>query len=240
MTDRVADDLTAAPLSTEQERAAAAGTWAYSSEEPPHIPADVPAWHLHRRMYDWVVGFANKTYGPWALGIISFTESSFFPIPPDVLLAPMCLGRPRRALWFAALTTATSVLGAMLGYAIGAFAWGATQGFLYDYIPGFTPEKFQTVQRLYDDWGVLVLFAAAFTPIPFKIFTIAGGVFAQPFLPFVLVSIVGRGARFFLVAGLLWWIGPKATPFIDKYFNWLALAFVALAVAGFAALKLLH
>lgn len=204
------------------------------------VAGPVNKWAIHRRLYDWVVAFADRKYGTAALATISFAESSFFPIPPDVLLAPMCLGKPKKAFWFALVTTVASVLGAMVGYWIGHAAWEGLQGFMYDYVPGFTPEKFDQVRNLYTEWGVLILFAAAFTPIPFKIFTIAGGVMGQAFLPFVLVSFVGRGLRFFLVAGLLWWIGPKATPFIDKYFNWLCIAFVILAAGGIAALKLLH
>jgi membrane protein YqaA with SNARE-associated domain len=111
---------------------------------------------------------------------------------------------------------------------------------MYDYVPGFTPEAFAKVELWYERWGVWVLFAAAFTPIPFKVFTIAGGVFAQPLVPFVMVSFIGRGLRFFLVAGLFWWIGPKAVPFIDKYFNWLCVAFVALLIGGFFVIRLMH
>ena len=216
------------PLTTEQQAAAAA------------LPGSTPRWAIHRRMYDWVLSFAHSRHSTAALFLISFAESSFFPIPPDVLLGPLCLGRREKAWWFAAVTTAASVLGAILGYAIGWGAWEAVRPLLYDYVPGFTPEKFQTVEAWYDIWGVWVLFAAAFTPIPFKVFTIAGGVFVQPLVPFVLVSAVGRGLRFFLVAGVFWWIGPKATPFIDRYFNLLCLLVVVLLAAGFALLKLLH
>lgn len=143
-------------------------------------------------------------------------------------------------MWFATVTTLASVAGAVLGYAIGYGAWEAVQEIMYRYVPGFTPEKFALVERWYEQWGVWILFAAAFTPIPFKVFTIAGGVFAQPLLPFVLVSLVGRGLRFYLVAGIFWWIGPKATPFIDRYFNRLCVLFMVLLVGGFMVLKLLH
>ncbi len=202
--------------------------------------AAVPRWALHRRLYDWTVGLAHSPHANWALFLLSFAESSFFPVPPDVLLAPLCLGKRSKAWWFAGLCTVASVLGALLGYVIGYFAWEACHTFLFQYVPGFSPEKFDLVQHWYDQWGVWVLFFAAFTPIPYKVFTIAGGVFAQPLLPFVLVSIVGRGARFFLVAGLCWWIGPQATPFIEKYFNWLCLAFAVLLVGGFLLIKYLH
>jgi membrane protein YqaA with SNARE-associated domain len=200
----------------------------------------VARWAIHRRLYDWVLSFAHHKHSSSALFAISFAESSFFPIPPDVLLGPLCLGHRDKALWFATVTTVASVLGAILGYAIGWGLWGALDQVFYDYVPGFTPEKFAVVAQWYDAWGVWVLFAAAFTPIPFKVFTIAGGVFHQPLLLLIGVSIIGRGLRFYLVAGAFWWIGPKAMPFIDKYFNLLCLLFVALLIGGFAALRLMH
>lgn len=200
----------------------------------------VSRWAIHRRMYDWVLSLAGTKHAAWSLFALSFAESSFFPIPPDVLLGPLCLGKRERSLWFATVTTAASVLGAVLGYTIGYYAWEVVHDWVFNYVPGFSQEKFDLVQRWYDAWGVWVLFVAAFTPIPFKVFTIAGGVFGQPLLPFIAVSAVGRGARFFLVAGLFWWIGPKAIPFIDKYFNLLCVVFVVLLIGGVMVLKLLH
>lgn len=200
----------------------------------------VSKWAVHRRLYDWVLSFAHSRHSGTALFVLSFTESSFFPIPPDVLLGPLCLGNRRKALWFATITTVASVLGAILGYAIGWGAWEVVRDVVFTYVPGFSPEKFATVERWYDQWGVWVLFAAAFTPIPFKVFTIAGGVFGQPLLPFIGVSIIGRGLRFYLVALIFWWIGPRATPLIDRYFNLLCIAFVVLLIGGFAMLKVLH
>jgi membrane protein YqaA with SNARE-associated domain len=200
----------------------------------------VSRWAIHRRLYDWVLSLANTKHATWSLFALSFAESSFFPIPPDVLLGPLCLGKRERSLWFAVVTTVASVLGAILGYAIGHYAWEAVQGWMFGYVPGFSQDKFDTVQAWYDAWGVWILFVAAFTPIPFKVFTIAGGVFAQPLLPFIAVSAVGRGARFFLVAGIFWWVGPKAIPFIDKYFNLLCVVFVVLLIGGVMILKLMH
>lgn len=208
--------------------------------DPAGSPCPVPRWALHRRLYDWVISFARRKHATSALFALSFAESSFFPIPPDVLLGPLCLGHRSRSMWFATVCTVASVLGGVAGYAIGYFAWEQLAEFIYRWIPGFSENKFLLVADWYDQWGVWILFAAAFTPIPFKVFTIAGGVFAQPLLPFVLVSLVGRGLRFFLVAGLFWWIGPKAVPFIDKWFNWLCLAFVILLVGGFILIKLWH
>ncbi len=200
----------------------------------------VSRWAIHRRLYDWVLSFAHRPSATWALAGFSFAESSFFPIPPDVLLAPLCLGHRRKALWFATVCTLASVLGGVVGYAIGWGAWEAVDQFMYSYVPGFSPEKFATVAEWYERWGIWVLFAAAFTPIPFKVFTIAGGVFLQPLLPFIVVSFIGRGLRFYAVAALFWWIGPRAMPLIDRYFNLLCVLFVLLLVGGFLVLKLLH
>ena len=237
MPDAAPNELTDA----QREAAAAApGTMDYATPEPTSARPVPPRWAIHRRMYDWVIGFAKSPRASLALGGISFAESSFFPIPPDVLLMPLCMGERRKAWWFATVCTVASVLGGMLGYLIGYAFWEGTSQIWYDYIPGFTADKFATVEGLYDEWGVLILFAAAFTPIPFKVFTIAGGVFHQNFPLFVLVSLIGRGARFFLVAGLMWAFGQKITPFIDKYFNLLSLLFVIVGVGGFLAIKLLH
>jgi len=199
----------------------------------------VSRWAIHRRLYDWVLSLAHTKHATWSLAAISFAESSFFPIPPDVLLAPLCLGKRAKAMFFALVTTVSRVAGAVVGYAIGRFAWDLTQNFLYEYIPGFSEEKFHTVETWYDEWGVWVLFIAAFTPIPYKVFTIAGGVFHQALLPFVLASIVGRGLRFFAVAALFWWIGPRAMPLIDRYFNLLCILFALLLVGGFLVIKVL-
>lgn len=217
------DDLSAAELAAAKSTAGPAARWA-----------------LHRHLYDWVLSFAHHKHATTALFTLSFAESSCFPIPPDVLLGPLCLGHRRKALWFATVTTVASVLGAILGYGIGHGLWEATNQLFYRYVPGFTAAAFQTVEQWYDHWGVWVLFAAAFTPIPFKVFTIAGGVFHQPLLLFVTVSLVGRGLRFYLVAIIFWWIGPKAMPIIDRYFNLLCLLFAALLAGGFAVIKLLH
>ena len=203
-------------------------------------PTVVSRWAIHRRMYDWVLSFAHHKHSTAALATLSFAESSFFPIPPDVLLMPLALGNKRKAWWFATVCTAASVLGGILGYFIGKFAWEATKGFWFTYIPGFNQEKFDKVEALYNEWGILILFAAALTPIPYKVFTIAGGVLHQNLPLFIIVSFIGRGLRFYSVAGLMWLFGDKIVPFIDRYFNLLAILFTILLVAGFAAIKLLH
>ena len=219
---------TAAAAVTETERDAAAATTVVSR------------WAIHRRMYDWVLGFAHHRHSTAALATLSFAESSFFPIPPDVLLMPLCLGNRRRAFWFATVCTVASVLGGLAGYAIGWGLWEATSSFFYNYVPGFTEDKFQHVGGLYERYNFWVVFIAAFTPIPYKVITIAGGVFHINLPMFIVASIVGRGLRFFLVAGLMWKFGQPIVTFIDKYFNLLSIVFTLLLIGGFAVMKLLH
>lgn len=208
---------------------------------PLAAPRSVPWWHLHRRVYDWTLAWAYRPTASVALFVLAFAESSFFPVPPDVLLMPLALGNRRKWLRYATLCTVGSVLGAVAGYLIGWLLWEAqpVRAFFF-HIPGITPEGFAKVEALYKEWDFWVVFTAGFTPIPFKLITITAGVFQINFPVFVLASIVSRGARFFLVAGLMRLFGPTITPFIEKYFNWLALAFTALLIGGFLVLKYLH
>jgi membrane protein YqaA with SNARE-associated domain len=200
----------------------------------------VPKWHVIRRLYDWILHFAYHKHSTSALFVLSFAESSFFPIPPDVLLGPLCLGHRKKSMWFATVTTVASVLGAFLGYLIG-FA-------LIDLalmIPGVEmgaevePAK-GTINWLageFDQRGQLYVFVAALTPIPFKLLTITAGFAKMNIFVFAVACLIGRAMRFYAVAALFWWVGPKATPFIDKYFNWLALAFTVLLAGGFVMVK---
>lgn len=197
---------------------------------------DVPRWAIHRRVYNWTLGLAETKHATWALFAISFTESSFFPVPPDVLLAPLCLGNRRKAMWFATVTTVASVLGALLGYAIGAVALDTAVAL----IPSVSEEAVRGLQGEFEARGQWYVFVAALTPIPFKLLTITAGAAKMALPVFLAACVVGRAARFYAVAGLFWWVGPKATPLIDRYFNWLCLAFVVLLVGGFAVLKMLH
>jgi membrane protein YqaA with SNARE-associated domain len=183
-------------------------------------------------MYDWVLHFAHHKHSTTALFGLSFAESSFFPIPPDVLLGPLCLGNRKKSMWFAAVTTVASILGAYLGYLIGfAFIKVALM------IPGITHKDIAWLAGEFDVRGQWYVFIAALTPIPFKLLTITAGFAKMNLLVFTLACLIGRSMRFFGVAGVFWLIGPKALPFIDKYFNWLALAFVAMLVGGFVVLK---
>jgi membrane protein YqaA with SNARE-associated domain len=188
-----------------------------------------------RRLYDWTLSWADRPGGTWALFSLSVAESSFFPIPPDVLLIALAIGKPKRAMWFAFVCTIGSVIGGMIGYYIGFSLFEQIGRPVLEFYNA--TGKFDEVGQLYRDNLVLALGTAGFTPIPYKVFTIAGGAFAVPFVPFVLVSMVSRAMRFFLVAGLIYVIGPRAKTFIDKYFNLLTIAFVVLLGLGFYVIK---
>ena len=164
------------------------------------------------------------------MGGLSFAESSFFPIPPDVMLAPMCLANPRRAWWFAFLTMATSVLGGMFGYLIGLYAFSAIEPFLRE---SHHWASYQAAVAWFEKWGFSAVFVAGFSPIPYKVFTIAAGAMSMTFPPFVLASAIGRGARFFLVAGLMAWGGARMETALHRYVDrigWVTVALVALYV----------
>ena len=173
------------------------------------------------------------------MAALSFSEASFFPIPPDVLLIPLCLGNIRKALKFALICSIASVLGGLAGYLIGAFAWDMLQGLFFSYVPGFTPVKFERFSAWYGEWGWTLVFLAGFSPIPYKVFTIASGVLGMAWLPFLLASAVSRSARFFLVAVLISKFGEPIKEKIDRHFNLLALVFGLLLVGGFLAIKFL-
>ena len=263
-------------------------------QTPPARP--VPAWHLHRRLYDWVLHWADTPYGGPALFVMSFAESSFFPVPPDVLLAPLVLGNRRKWLRYALACSVASILGGMLGYAIGAFLWMQVGAFFHDHVPGFDRDvvvtadgrelsglvdpaavrvelplmhaeveypagfvaadgtrqeltagqvvevrvrPFSKTAGLYSTYSFWIVFIAGFTPLPYKVITITAGVFGINFPVFLIASAVSRSARFFLVAGLIGICGERIKPLIDRYFNWLCIAFVLLLVGGFYVFKYL-
>lgn len=180
---------------------------------------------LYRRAMVW----SRHPHAPWYLGGVSFAESSFFPIPPDVMLAPMALANPKRWWWLALITTLASVAGGMAGYLIGYFAMDAILPWLQEsrYWPAY-----QTAVAWFGKWGFWAVFVAGFSPIPYKVFTIAAGALSMALLPFVLASIIGRGLRFFLVAGLMAWGGAKMEEALHRYIDRLGWATVALVVLG--------
>jgi membrane protein YqaA with SNARE-associated domain len=267
-----------------------------STENVETATRPVPAWHLHRRLYDWVLHWADTAYGGWALFVMSFAESSFFPIPPDVLLMPLVLGNRRKWSRFALMCSIASIVGGIVGYGIGMFLWDQTGDFFHDHIPGFARDQvvmidgtehegmfarkdvsvsgpmmkgavsypaslatadgssitlsdtdvaevhvnpFTRVGALYAKYSFWIVFAAGFTPLPYKVITITAGVFGINFPIFLIASAISRSARFFLVAGMMGIFGPAIKPFIDKYFNLLCIAFVLLLIGGFAAIKLI-
>ena len=203
--------------------------------DAPQTAKPVPAWAIHRRLYDWVLSFAHHKHSNTALFVLSFVESSFFPIPPDVLLAPLCMGNRKKSLWFGTVCTIGSVLGAFLGYYIG-FAMID----LALMIPKITQEGIDKLATEFDIRGSWYVFIAALTPIPFKLLTITAGFAKMNLLIFTLACLIGRAGRVYLVAGVFWLIGPKAQPFIDRYFNILCIIFTLLLIGGFALLKWMH
>jgi membrane protein YqaA with SNARE-associated domain len=199
-----------------------------------------------RRTYDWVLHWAKTPYGAIALFILAFAESSFFPIPPDVLLIALCLGAQAKAFRYATICTVASVLGAIAGFAIGHFVWLTTSGeftsvatFFFEHVPGFTETAYNDIKGLYDEYNFWIIFTAGFTPIPYKVFTISAGAFDISFVMFIIASVLSRGGRFFLIAFLIWKYGAGIERFIDKYFNWLAIAFTVLLIGGFVLIKYL-
>jgi membrane protein YqaA with SNARE-associated domain len=193
-----------------------------------------------RRVYDWTLSLAERKLSGLWLGLLSFAEASFFPIPPDVLLIPLCLGSLRKAFTFALICSVASVLGGLAGYFIGAYAWDGLSPWFFQYVPGFTEKKFIRIQDWYAEWGWPLVFLAGFSPIPYKIFTIASGVLGMALAPFLLASAVSRSARFFLVAALVAKFGEPMKEKIDRHFNLLALLFGVLLIGGFVALKFLR
>ncbi len=207
-----------------------------STTAPAAAPPREDKWHVFRwlrRLYDWTLSWGNSRWGLSALGILAFTESVIFPIPTDSLLMALCLGHPKKSFRFATVATVFSVLGAIAGYALGFWLWQTLASFFFEYMPGFTPDTFQYIQAKYQENAFLTIFAAAFTPIPFKVFTIASGVFAVGLPTLLAASLLGRGLRFFAVAAMLRWAGEPARKFIDQNFNLLTVIFFVLLALGF-------
>ena len=199
-----------------------------------------------RKLYDWVLHWADTKYGMPALFFLAFAESSFFPIPPDVLLIALAMGNKSKAFRFALFCSIGSIIGGIAGYSIGHFSWWASEGifsslalFFFDHVPGFSVDIFQKIQSQYELNNILIVFTAGFTPIPYKIITITAGAFNINFPMFLLASSVSRTARFFLVSLLIWKFGEPITDFIDRYFNLLTIIFTILLVGGFLVMKLL-
>ncbi len=204
--------------------------------------------HIIRRLYDWVLKWADSPHGALALFLIAFAESSFFPVPPDVLLIALAIGKRKKAFRFALICSVGSVLGGMFGYYIGyniveisKYLYAHDYNFAIKFID-FAKEHFHqqylqahgVFQGPYGVWGVAI---AGFTPIPYKVFTITAGVLDMPFIPFIVASALSRAARFFLVSTLIYKYGEPIKGVIDKYFNLLCFVFIALLILGVYVVK---
>ena len=191
---------------------------------------------MFKKLYDQAIKWSKHRHATKYLATLSFAESSFFPVPPDVMLAPMVLAEQTKAWRLALITTIASVLGGMFGYAIGFFAFDMILPWLEG---SHYWEKYQLAEQWFKDWGFWAIFIAGFSPIPYKVFTIAAGALSMTFLPFVLASFVGRGARFFLVAGLLAWGGAPFEAKLRQYMDIIGWALVFIVAVGIAAYKFL-
>jgi len=189
-----------------------------------------------RRLYDKTLELAAHRHAVWALAGVSFAESSFFPIPPDVMLMPMAVAERRKAWLYAAVCTIASVLGGMAGYLIG---YGLFETIGEPILGLYDPERiaWDKFTQLYEEWGFWIVFAAGFSPLPYKVFTIASGVAALNFPIFVIASLLSRGARFFLVSALIYWFGPPIRAFVEKRLGLVTTVFLILLVGGFAVIK---
>jgi membrane protein YqaA with SNARE-associated domain len=185
---------------------------------------------LFTSLYNKCMLWARHRNAVWYLTGLSFSESSFFPIPPDVMLAPMCMAQPARAWRYAALTTLASVLGGLFGYLIGYFAFDMIQPWLQE---SHYWDKYLLARSWFEDWGFWAILVAGFSPIPYKVFTIAAGTLAMGLPVFVAGSVLGRGGRFFLVAGLMAWGGPAMEEKLRLYVEWLGWLVIVLAVVAF-------
>jgi membrane protein YqaA with SNARE-associated domain len=190
---------------------------------------------LFTRLYDSCLRWARHRHAPYYLTGLSFAESSFFPIPPDVMLMPMSLAQPRRAMYFALITTLASVVGGIAGYAIGYFALDWVAPLIEE--GGRWSAAYNKASTWFTDWGFWAVLIAGFSPIPYKVFTISAGALSMAFIPFVIASAIGRGGRFFLVAGLLAWGGPAMEARIRVYVERIGWALVGLAVIAYIAIK---
>ena len=199
-----------------------------------------------KNLYNWVLSWSNSRWGAFALFFLAFIESSFFPIPPDVLLIALCLGSRSKSIYYVIVCSLGSALGGIFGYSIGYFLWWNSAqefsqfaNFFFNTIPGFSAEIFFEIKQKYEEWNFWVIFVSGFTPIPFKVFTVSAGAFNINFNLFLIASLIARSARFLIIGGLIWRFGEPIRSFIDKYFNVLAFLFSFLLVCSFFIIKYL-
>ena len=190
-----------------------------------------------KKTYNWTLEKAQHKNAKWYLGSISFAESSFFPIPPDILLIPMALASKANALFYAFICTLFSVLGGILGYVIGYFFYNSVGIYIVDFY--HLENSFNIFESYYKEFGILIVLGAGITPFPYKFITIASGVFGLNIFLFIIVSIIGRGLRFYLIAIFIYFFGEKIKLIIDKYFNFLTIVFFILLVGSVFIIRFL-
>lgn len=192
-----------------------------------------------RRLYDWMLSWADTRYGTQALFFISMAESSFFPLPPDVLQIALSVSKPARSFFYAAVSAVGSVLGGIIGWMIGYALWQYCGDFFLTYVPGLSQETVDYVGKLYQDNAFWSILAAAFTPIPYKAFTISAGIFHDyvSLQTLIIASIIGRSARFFLVASAIYFFGPSVRTILEKHLEWITIILFVMIVLGVVAIK---
>ena len=190
-----------------------------------------------KRLYEWTLEKAGHRHAERWLGAISFMESSFFPIPPDIMLIPMCLAKPERAFRYALICTIASVLGALLGYAIGYFLFETVGQAILDFYG--LGGRFESFAAQFNEQGWIIVLLAGFTPLPFKVITIAAGATAMPLYVLIAAAVIARSARFFLVAALLWKFGEPVKRIIDRHFGLITTAVAIVGVGGFIVIRYL-
>lgn len=203
---------------------------------PGEVPVNARRDNWLRRSYQWTLSLSNHPHAGTALFLVALIESSVFPIPPDVLLMALALGRPAHCFRYAAFATAGSTVGAALGYLIGMALFVSVAMPVIEFYGVMS--QFETARSWFEQYGVAAVLIAGFSPIPFKVFTIAAGAFGLQFMPFMLAALVSRGARFYLESALLHWGGPRLRELVEKHFEWITIAVTILVVAGFGLLWL--
>ncbi|NQZ22836.1 MAG: DedA family protein [Colwellia sp.] len=190
---------------------------------------------IFSKMYEWTMRWAEHKFAPRMLAILTFAESIFFPIPPDVLLAPMVLAKPEKAWSYATLTTIASILGGSVGYLLGYYMF---EPWIQPAITAMNKQEgFDAVVLWFDQWGIWVIFIAGFSPIPYKLFTVSAGFLQMAFLPFFIASAIGRGMRFFLVAGIIRWGGAAMEQKIRQWIDILGWIIVGLIIVAYFILR---
>ena len=210
-----------------------------AESNPTKEKADEKRPGMMKRLYRWVLHWAETPYGTPALFALSFAESSFFPVPPDVLQIALSVSKPKRSFYYATISGIASVLGAILGWYIGYAFWSASQDFFFNWMPGFTREHFDLIEARYQQNAFVAIALAGFTPIPYKVFTISAGVCDVPLQVLIIASTLGRFSRFYLVAACFFFFGAKVKDLLEKYFGIITFAIAAGVIAGFVAIKYL-